>query len=346
MKTIFSPKQQEHQGQFEFYNGVVVEGYENTSRATFITSRIEEVRLGPVLDPRPQSLDTAKRIHSTAYLDFIASAWRLWREAGRTGTALPYAWPARGRYKDVAPDSIDALLGLYSIDAGTGFVEGTWEAVKASHDSALTAADLIIEGEQACFALCRPPGHHAGTDFNGGYCFVNNAAIAAQRLLDAGASRVTILDIDYHHGNGTQEIFYTRDDVQVVSLHADPGNDYPFFAGYADERGSGSGEGFNLNIPLPDGTDWAQWERALEFALGSIRQFGPDVVVISLGVDTFEGDPISRFRLSHGHFPLIGAHLAGRGMKTLFVLEGGYAVEDIGVNVVGVLSGYEDAIRH
>ena len=216
---------------------------------------------------------------------------------------------------------------------------------KASHDSALTAADLIIEGEPACVALCRPPGHHAGTDFNGGYCFVNNAAVASKRLLDAGASRVTILDIDYHHGNGTQEIFYARGDVQVVSLHADPRNDYPFFAGYADERGSGSGEGFNINIPLPHGTDWAQWEGALDFALGSVRQFGPDVVVISHGVDTFEGDPISRFRLSHDHFPLIGARLAGLSPKTLFVLEGGYAVEDVGINVVGVLSGYEDVIR-
>ena len=345
MKTIFSPLQQKHQGQFEFYNGAVVEGYENTSRAAFILSRIEEVGLGPILDPKPQSLDVAKRIHTPAYVDFLESAWRLWRDAGRTGTALPYAWPARGRYKDIAPDSIDALLGLYSIDTSTGFVEGTWEAVEASQDSALTAADLMVEGEQACFALCRPPGHHAGTDFNAGYCFLNNAAIAAQRVLDGGASRITILDIDYHHGNGTQEIFYERCDVQVVSLHADPRNDYPFFAGYADERGSGNGEGFNLNIPLPDGSDWQQWDSALEFALGSIRQFGPDVVIISLGVDTFEGDPISRFRLSHSHFPLIGARLAGLGTKTLFVLEGGYAVEDVGLNVVGVLSGYADAMR-
>ncbi|MGP4805152.1 histone deacetylase family protein [Agrobacterium cavarae] len=345
MKTIFSPLQQKHQGQFEFYNGAVVEGYENTSRASFILSRIEEVGLGPILDPQPQSLDVARRIHKPAYVDFLESAWRLWREAGRPGTALPYAWPARGRYKDIAPEPIDALLGLYSIDTSTGFVEGTWEAIKASQDSALTAADLISEGEQACFALCRPPGHHAGTDFNGGYCFLNNAAIAAQRLLDAGASRVTILDIDYHHGNGTQEIFYERADVQVISLHADPRNEYPYFAGYADEQGSGKGEGFNLNIPLPEGTDWPQWDSALEFALGNVRQFGPDVVIVSLGVDTFEGDPISRFQLSHRHFPLIGGRLASLATKTLFVLEGGYAVEDVGINVAGVLSGYEDAMR-
>jgi acetoin utilization deacetylase AcuC-like enzyme len=345
MKTIFSTIQQKHSGHVELYNGALVDGFENTLRADFITSRIREARLGEILDAREQTLEVAEKVHSVGYLNFLKSAWLLWVQAGRDGTALPYAWPARGKHKDIVPTSIEGLLGYYSIDSSTGFVSGTWDAVKASHDTALSAADLIVGGESACFALCRPPGHHAGTDFNGGYCYLNNAAIAAQRLLDEGAARITVLDIDYHHGNGTQEIFYERNDVQFISLHADPHFDYPFFAGYASERGAGRGEGFNLNLPLPEGTAWEPWRDALQFALGEVRQFGADVLIVSLGVDTFEGDPISRFKLTRAHFPQVGAHLAALGMRTLFVMEGGYAVEAIGENVVGLLTGFADAVR-
>src|SRR5690606_14721337 len=148
-------------------------------------------------------------------------------------------------------------------DAGATFVKGTWDAIRASHDVALTAAGLVGEGERAAFALCRPPGHHAGSRFMGGYCFLNNAAIAAQWLRDRGAARVSILDVDYHHGNGTQEIFYGRADVQLVNLHGDPMAEYPYFLGHADERGAGAGEGFNHNFPMPAGTAWDGWGAAL-----------------------------------------------------------------------------------
>lgn len=343
MKTVYSEFQLKHAGHFEFYNGSLVEGFEKPSRAQLIVDRIRVEKLGGVVDPSAQSLETARKIHSSDYLEFLPTAWQLWSQAGRSGTALPYAWPTRGRKLDSIPNSIDGLLGYYSIDSSTGFVEGTWDAVKASQDTSLTAADLLADGEKSCFALCRPPGHHAGKDFNGGYCFINNAAIAAQRLLDRGASRVSILDIDYHHGNGTQEIFYWRDDVQFISLHGDPRYEYPFFSGYSRERGAGRGEGFNLNLPLADGTDWPKWLAALHFGLENVRAFAADALVVSLGVDTFAGDPISRFSLTHADFPQIGAEIARLGMRTLFVMEGGYAVDDIGLNVVGVLTGYKDA---
>jgi acetoin utilization deacetylase AcuC-like enzyme len=236
---------------------------------------------------------------------------------------------------------VDGLLGHYAFDAGATFVAGTWDAVKASQDVALTAAGLVAGGAPSAFALCRPPGHHAMSRAMGGYCFLNNAAIAAQALRDAGAARVSVLDLDYHHGNGTQEIFYARGDVQVVNLHADPMVEYPYFLGHADERGEGPGEGATLNLPMPFGTDFARWSEALELACAAVAGHGPDAVVVSLGVDTFHGDPISRFRLETADYPRIGARIRRLGRPTLFVMEGGYAVEAIGLNMVGVLTGFE-----
>jgi acetoin utilization deacetylase AcuC-like enzyme len=196
-------------------------------------------------------------------------------------------------------------------------------------------------GDRAAFALCRPPGHHAGHNFMAGYCYINNAAVAAQWFLDHGAKRVSILDVDYHHGNGTQEIFYSRADVQVVNLHADPMQEYPYFLGHADESGAGAGEGFNINYPMRWGTDWETWNQSLEDGCSKLREYAPDVVLVSLGVDTYEKDPISKFKLRTEDFPKIGARIAKLGLPTLFVMEGGYAVADIGVNAVGVLTGFE-----
>ncbi len=176
----------------------------------------------------------------------------------------------------------------------------------------------------------------------GGYCYINNAAVAAQWFRDQGAARVAILDVDYHHGNGTQEIFYERADVQVINLHGDPMTEYPFFLGHADEKGAGAGEGFNHNYPMPFGTAWEDWSASLEDACARLAAYAPDVVVVSLGVDTFEKDPISHFKLTSEDFPKIGRRIARLGLPTLFVMEGGYAVDEIGVNAVGVLTGFED----
>lgn len=340
MQTVYSPR---HAGHVELMSGAVVPAFELPRRAEIVRARVEEVGLGPILPPDEHPLDLAARVHRPDYLGFLPRVWPLWTAAGREGTAMPYVWPTRELRDDRPPEHIDGLLGFYAFDAGTTFVAGTWDAIKSSHDVALTAAALVAGGAPAAFALCRPPGHHAASRAMGGYCFLNNAAVAAELLRDRGAARVSILDVDYHHGNGTQEIFYHRADVQVVNIHADPMVEYPYFLGHADERGAGEGTGFNLNLPLPFGTGFESWSAALDVACEAVERVGADALVVSLGVDTFREDPISRFRLDTPDYPRIGARIRRLGRPTLFVMEGGYAVEAIGVNAVGVLTGFEAA---
>ena len=196
-------------------------------------------------------------------------------------------------------------------------------------------------GSDAAFALCRPPGHHAAPDQFGGYCFLNNSAIAAEALTAGGARRVAVVDVDYHHGNGTQAVFWDRPDVLTVSIHADPRQEYPYFTGYASETGGAGAEASNLNLPLPWGTGFGPWAAALDAAVTAVAAFGADAVVVPLGVDTFRGDPISRFGLDTPDYLAVGAAVARLGRPTLFVLEGGYAVDAIGTNVVNVLRGFQ-----
>lgn len=343
MKTVFSPRHAGHCGNVELDTNEIVPAYEKPSRAEIVRARVEAVGLGPVIEPGEHDLSTARKVHRPDYLDFLPTVYPEWEKAGRSGTAMPYVWPTRGLRVDIPPATIEGRLGYYSFDAGATFVSGTWDAIKASHDVALTAAGLVKAGERAAFALCRPPGHHAGSAFAGGYCFINNAAVAAQWLRDSGTARVSILDVDYHHGNGTQEIFYSRGDVQVVNLHADPLFEYPHFLGHADERGEGEGHGFNLNLPMPLGIGWDDWSAALERGCEAIAAYAPDCLIVSLGVDTFERDPISGFRLKSSDYPKMGGRIAALGLPTLFVMEGGYAVEEIGINAVGVLTGFEES---
>ncbi|MGH7187508.1 MAG: histone deacetylase family protein, partial [Pseudomonadota bacterium] len=239
------------------------------------------------------------------------------------------------------PSRIGARLAYYAIDASTPITATSWRAARGSANVALTAQAIMAKGERAAFALCRPPGHHAGRDFFGGYCFLNNAAIAAQAFIDGGATRAAVLDVDFHHGNGTQGIFYDRNDLLFASLHGHPEDEYPYFVGFADERGEGAGEGFNLNYPLRPGTAWDGYRPALAGAIAEIDGFGPDALVVSLGVDTFKGDPISHFKLESEEFIRIGEMIARLKRPTLFVMEGGYAVEEIGLNAVNVLMGFE-----
>jgi acetoin utilization deacetylase AcuC-like enzyme len=245
--------------------------------------------------------------------------------------------------RDVEPDSFIGRLGLYAFDGDTPLTAGTWTAAKTGADCAINAAHALRLGERGTFALTRPPGHHAGADYFGGFCFLNNAALAAQHLLDDGLQRVAILDIDYHHGNGTQHIFYQRKDVLVASIHADPRTDYPYYSGHADETGAGAGTGFNLNVPLPRGTGASQWFLALETACVKMAGFSPQALVVSLGVDGFSGDPRSHFGLSSGDFLRIGERIGFLGLPTVFVFEGGSVVPELGINVVNVLEGFETA---
>ena len=343
MLTIYNDRHALHQGKVEMFRGELVPCFEVPARVDHVKLELERRGLGPVQSPDAFDEALLARVHAPRYLDFIAHAWDEWvalDPANVSRDALPSYWPVRGMRTDVLPKSFPARMGLFAFDAGTPLMAGSWAAARHGAASAWTAAQRVIGGERAAFALTRPPGHHAGADFFGGYCFINNAAVAAQALRDAGVERVAVLDVDYHHGNGTQAIFYERSDVHFASLHGDPMTDYPYYLGHADERGAGAGLGFNHNLPLARGTDFAAWRAALEAALGGIAAVGAGALVVSLGVDTFEGDPVAGFRLQSGDYLRMGEDLARAGLPTVFVFEGGYAVAEVGVNAVNVLEGF------
>lgn len=343
MQIVHSPAHAGHRDLLELTAGRLLPGFECPERAEIVLAEVRRRGLGPIVAPAAQSLGTARRVHDPDYVAFLSQAWERWVAAGYEGPALPFVWPTRGLRDDLRPEKITALLGYWSFDAGSAFVAGSWAAIEGAYASAVTAADLVAGGERAAFSLARPPGHHAGRRAAGGYCYVNNAACAAERLRERGAARVAVLDVDFHHGNGTQEIFWERSDVQVVNLHGDPATEYPYFLGAADEIGAGAGEGFNLNLPMPAGSAFDVWGAALEVGLARIVASGAEALVVSLGVDTYEGDPISHFRLKTVDYPVIGARIAALGLPTVFVMEGGYAVAAIGENMVGVLAGFEGA---
>ena len=343
MRTIYSPDHALHHGRAELIDGQLQPCFEKPERALLVKAKVEEVQLGPIDPPTEFGLGPVRRVHAADYVAFLETAWDEWTAAHGAYDALPLVWPATGLQR-VLPEAIDGKLGYYSIDAGTPITAGTWPAIRSSANVALSGAATIAAGrERAVFALCRPPGHHAGASFMGGYCYFNNAAIAAQHLRDQGAPRVAILDVDYHHGNGTQEIFYERADVLVLNIHADPAQEYPYFLGHADQTGTGAGEGYNANYPLRWGAGWQEWNQALEIACTRLAAYQPDALVVSLGVDTYAGDPISHFELQTADFPKIGQRIAELDLPTLLVMEGGYAVAEIGLNAVGVLQGFADS---
>ena len=354
MKTFHNPLHALHRGQQEMFRGQMVPCHEVPARLDFVLAELQRRPLGELLTPPEMGaeLDAAiARVHSPRYTDFLAGAWAEWvamdpANAGRD--ALPSVWPLPNRHgfrHDVLPTNFAARLGLFSFDSGSPLMAGTWAAARAGAACALAATQTVLGGERSAFALTRPPGHHAGPDFFGGYCFLNNAAIAAQALRDGGHERVAVLDVDYHHGNGTQTIFYERADVFTVSIHGDPATEYPFFLGHADERGAGPGMGFNLNLPLPRGTGVARWRAALDEALAAVQGYGASALVVPMGLDTFEGDPISGFTLQSGDYGAVGEALASAGLPTVFTFEGGYAVDAVGTNAVNLLQGFKNACQ-
>jgi acetoin utilization deacetylase AcuC-like enzyme len=344
--TFYNEHHAQHRGRHEMFRGQLVPCFEKPERADMVLAEFERRGLGQVVTPHGVSLASLERIHTPRYLHFLRGAWNEWLTldpANAERDAFPSVWPIRGMRADVEPDNFAARMGLYSMDAGTPLTAGTWIAAKTGADCAVNAAHALRLGQRGSFALTRPPGHHAGADYFGGYCFLNNAALAAQHLLDDGLARVAILDIDYHHGNGTQDIFYQRGDVLFVSIHADPRSESPFYLGHADETGAGAGAGCNMNLPLAHGSNVAAWFAALETACYKLAAFAPEALVVSLGVDTFGGDPLSRFALQSADFLRVGERIAHLGLPTAFVFEGGYAVGEIGINVVNVLEGFETA---
>ena len=343
MITFHNPLHHLHAPVHEFFRGERVPCFEKPARADYVEARLTE-RSHALLAPDQDSSAVLARIHAPRYLQFLQTAWAQWLAldpANAQVQPFPSVWPVRTLRSDIEPDNFVARLGLYSMDNGTPLAAGSWQAAKAGADAAASAAARVAAGARAAFCCTRPPGHHAGPDFMGGYCFINHAAVCAQALRNGGAARVAVLDVDYHHGNGTQSIFYDRADVLFVSIHGDPRTEYPFYLGHADEAGEGAGAGCNLNLPLAAGSSVQAWFAALEQACARISAYGAEALVVSLGLDTFEGDPISRFALASADFLRLGQRLARLGLPTVFVLEGGYAAADLGTNAVNVLEGFE-----
>ena len=335
MRHFSDPAQGRHAPLRELHNGEWMDYAESPARFEAILQA-----LGPGEPARDFGLDPILAVHDPAYLAFLREAYALWRAAGRTGDALGYVFPVVAR-RALDLERIDARMGAYSMDVSTPVAAGTWAAAYGGAQSALSAMDAVLGGDAGAFALCRPPGHHCGADYMGGYCYLNNAAIAARAAQARGVSRVAILDVDYHHGNGTQDIFYEDGDVLFASIHAHPRNDFPFYWGHADERGAGPGEGKTLNLPLPQGTDWTAYAPALDTALDAVRAHGADLLVVSFGADTFVGDPISHFRLTREDYAAMGARIAALGLPSVVVMEGGYAVDALGANVAAFLGGWD-----
>lgn len=342
MKLIYSDDHRDHAGTMEMRYDRLIPMSESPERMDMIMRALAMAGFADVVAPCAYGLEVVHQIHDPAFVNFLERCYPLWEaEFGPGGFATAYTFGMRGMAQ-VPNESVHSMLSCYTFDVCVPFVKGTWAAIRSAKDVALTGVDIIQQGEGAAFSLCRPPGHHASRDMAGGYCYLNNAAIAAQAHLNAGAERVAIIDIDYHHGNGTQAIFYDRPDVFFASLHCRPEDEYPFLMGYATETGEGAGKGYNLNLPMPRGTDYSTWGPTQAVALGRIRIYAPDVLVVSLGVDTFAGDPVGGFELQSPDYLDIGRQIRALDRPTHFVMEGGYAMSALGTNVANVITGYAE----
>jgi acetoin utilization deacetylase AcuC-like enzyme len=325
----------------ELDGATIVPSWESPDRAEHVDRALDGDGAHETIGPDPFDAELVDEVHDPDYVRFLAEAWSRWQAEGHEAAgAMAFGWPAR-RFRDVRPATLEAQLGYYSFAADCSISDGTWEAARDSAAIADTAAQRVLNGAPVVFARCRPPGHHAMKDQFGGYCYLNNAAIAAQRLRSGGHEEVALLDVDYHHGNGTQDIFYERDDVRFCSIHGDPAEEFPYFLGHADEHGAGRGDGHNRNLPLPRGTEAETWFDTLNHAIDWLSTSSPSALVVSLGLDTFVNDPISHFRLEQADFMRLGRRLAEIELPTVLVMEGGYATEELGRNVASVLSGFE-----
>ncbi|SFR37041.1 Acetoin utilization deacetylase AcuC [Yoonia tamlensis] len=343
MRIYYSEDHRLHFPQAELSGGQFVTPFERPSRVEYVLTRLRERSLTDINAPAAVDMGPIRTLLDPGYLSFLETAWDDWKAEGMAGEIIAANVPARGMHMDRIPQNIDGKVGYYCHASETAITRGTWAAALSSVACAQSAQRHVAAGADAAFALCRPPGHHATADQYGGYCFINNAAVVAEMFRNSGAARVAVLDIDFHHGNGTQTIFYDRPDVMFVSLHGAPQETYPYFIGYADEKGAGAGEGANLNYPMTAGTGYDLWAQALDDAIARITAWGAQALVVSLGVDAYKDDPISFFKLESDDFTDAGRRIGRMRLPTVFCMEGGYAIEAVGVNTVNVLEGFKDA---
>ncbi len=317
--------------------------FEHPGRADAIRAALEADGGFAVAEPPPTGTAAIEAVHDPGLVRFLSRAWADYqREVRPVHDVVPDVFAMSGLRERMGPgrgepSGTAAGLGWWCFETTTPLTEGTYDAARSAVDSALAAVDSVLGGAPLGYALCRPPGHHATTSLYGGYCFFNNAAVAAHHVATSTGSRVAVLDVDYHHGNGTQQIFYERDDVGFASLHGDPQRAYPYHTGFADETGAGAGRGATCNVPLAAGVGDDEYVAALERALGTVASWRPDVLVVSLGLDPYVDDPMCDLAVTAEGFARAGAAVAALGLPMVVVQEGGYADAALGANAVAWL---------
>lgn len=340
MKAVFSAIQLGHSPGKFLSKGHIVGYPESPDRARALLEGARQSG-AQICASRRFGEESISAIHNLRYLNFLKTSFEEWSKIEGTAPELMPSLRAMAPILQT-PTHVLAQAGRFMMDFSCAITEKTWSSVSASAMTALTAADIVLKGEPVAYALCRPPGHHAYVQRAGGFCYLNNTAIAVQHLRSVH-ERVAVLDVDVHHGNGTQAIFYARPDVLTVSIHADPASYYPYYWGGADEEGEGLGRGFNLNLPLPVGSGDDPWLAALDLALAKIDSFKPGVLVIALGLDAHEADPLKGGTVTQAGFARIAEQIASLGLPTVIVQEGGYLTEHLPDNLAMFLTSYEGA---
>ncbi|MQQ09072.1 histone deacetylase family protein [Epibacterium sp. SM1979] len=339
MKCFYAPETEQHNPQFRLTHGRPSSNAELPKRAELLLAGLKQMGFETTEPPQaPRSAYEA--VHTPELLAFLETGWEAWQKLpGASEEIIPNLSPD----KNIAtyPDSILGRAGWHMGDASAPVGPHSWNATCRAADCAVAAADAVADGAPVAYALTRPPGHHSSADVVAGHCLMNISAIAVERLRQT-KPRVATLDIDVHHGNGTQAIFYDRDDVLTVSIHADPSDYYPFYVGHAHETGNGAGDGFNLNLPLPRTTSDDVWMAAVTQGLERIAAFEPDVLVVPLGLDAHENDPLDGMQVSWDGFRRAGAAIAATGLPTVLIQEGGYLSDDLTTSLVSFLSGMLD----
>jgi acetoin utilization deacetylase AcuC-like enzyme len=352
MQVVYSPAHLGHDITIETYMGMPIPANEVAERAERIRQVLETDGGFPFVDPTEHGVDPITAVHDPGLVRFLEVAWSEHRAQGLDRAFLTAdTYPNRSMFEGMSAEAVARLVrepehaagraGFWGLDSAAPLVAGTYLAARAAVDVALTATDLGLGGASAAYGLCRPPGHHAARSMYGGYCFFNNAAIAAHALTQASGERTAIFDVDYHHGNGSQQIFWRRGDVFYASIHADPARQYPFFLGYAHETGEGDGAGENMNQPQPAGLSDDGYLATIDRALEAILARPGSTIVISLGFDTYRLDPICDFALTTEVYAEIGRRVASTGRRLVILQEGGYYRPALGHNAVAWLRGAE-----
>ncbi len=349
MRVVASDRHHGHSPLAEIESSGLQPPFEHPGRADAIRDSLAADDRFTLVEAGEWGTGPIVAVHDAGLVHFLEHAWADY-QVNHPGThdVVPDVFALPGLLDGIGPfperSVVDHELGRWCFETTTPITEGTFDAARSAVDVALSATAAALGGERSVYGLCRPPGHHAPTGLYGGYCFFNNAAISAHHVASTTGSRVTVLDVDYHHGNGTQQIFYRRDDVQYVSLHGDPARAYPYLSGFADETGAGGGAGTTLNVPLPAGTDDDAYLESLGRAGDAIAAFGPSMVIVSLGVDTFHNDPISDLAVTTEGFRAQGELVAQLALPTVVLQEGGYDVAAIGDNVRAFLLGVSTGV--